>query len=282
VKNVLVAAAWILGSGALIAAAFLAVVDASFYRGFERTAREVRTRAGAQADAPVTEDDLRAVPEPVARWVRWSGAVGKPRISALRVLHNGRLRTAADRPWMPIHGEYVITTRKPAFQWYGKAKVAPAVNVAAVDSYSDGQGRMVVKALSAFPLVDDSSPDVDQSAFGRCIAELTLAPTFFLDRSLVFCEQTGPDRASCTVADGRFSADADLFVNRDGSLDRIEVMRRFDRGGGRSTLERFVGRSSEPRSLAGRMFPSRIDGAWKLPEGDLHYVSFELERVDVE
>ncbi|HEY6100041.1 MAG TPA: DUF6544 family protein [Anaeromyxobacter sp.] len=281
-RKVLVAAAWAVASAAMLAVVFLAAVDVSFHRGFVRDAEQVRGRAGVQPDAPVTEEDLRAVPEPVARWVRWSGAVGKKRISALRVLHNGRLRTGGDRPWMPIHGEYLITTRKPSFQWYGKAKVAPAVSVAAVDSYFEGEGHTVVKALSAFPVVDASSSDVGESAFGRCIAELSLAPTFFLDRELVWCERSGPDSASCTVADGRFSADAELFVNRDGSLDRVVVMRRFDRGGGRSTLERFTGKSSEPRSHGGRMFPGRIDGTWNLPEGDLHYVSFEIERIEVE
>ena len=281
-KRVLATAAWTVVSTAMLAAVVLAVEDFSFHRSFERSVADVRGRAGAHADAPVTEEDLRRVPEPVARWLRWSGALGKSRISAVHVVHSGALRTGADQPWMAIRGEYLITTRKPSFQWYAKAKVAPALSVAAVDSYFEGEGHMVVKAMSAFPVVDASSADVDQSAFGRCIAELTLAPTFFLDRELVHCEQTGRDRASCTVADGSFSATGDLFVNPDGSLDRIVVMRRFDRGGGQSTLERFTGKASGARSHGGRTFPSRIDGTWNLPEGDLHYVSFDIERIEVE
>jgi hypothetical protein len=282
VKKVLTAAAWTVASAAMLAAVFLAVVDFSFHRSFERTVAEMRGRAGAQGDAPVTEEDLRQVPEPVARWVRWSGAVGKSRITALRVVHSGALRTGADQPWMTVRGEYLVTTRKPSFLWYGKAKVAPALNVAAVDSYFEGEGHMVVKAMSAIPVMDASSPDVDQSAFGRCIAELTLAPTFFLDRDLVHCERSAADRASCTVADGRFSASADLYVRPDGSLDRIVVMRGFDRGGGHRTLERFTGKASGAWSHGGRTFPSRIDGTWNLPEGDLHYVSFDIERIEVE
>jgi hypothetical protein len=282
VKRMLFIAGSILASVAAVAAVALLIADRAFYRRFEHEAQHAKAVAGAQGSAPVTEQDLREVPEPIARWIRWSGAVGKARVSFVRVAHGGRFKSGATRPWMPIRGEYVITTKKPSFHWYGRMRMAPGVNVAAIDSYLDSHGRMVVKALSAFTLVDARSRETDQSAFGRCVAELSMAPTFFLDRNLVRCEQTGRDSARCSVADGPFSTEADLFVHSDGSLDRIVVMRHFDRGEGRSTLEWFTGKSREPRSYDGRMLASRFDGYWNLPDGDLHYVAFEVERVTFE
>ena len=86
----------------------------------------------------------------------------------------------------------------------------------------------------------------------------------------------------CTVTDGEFSTDADLCFNPDGSLDRVMVMRYFDRGDGKATLERFTGIASRPKSFDGRMLASRMDGFWNLPEGDLHYVSFDIDRVEFE
>lgn len=50
--------------------------------------------------------------------------------------------------------------------------------------------------------------------------------------------------------DGAFSTDADLVINADGSLDRIVVMRYFDRGA-RATLERFTGKALAPRATPG-------------------------------
>ena len=71
-----------------------------------------------------------------------------------------------------------------------------------------------------------------------------------------------------------------MIVHADGSLDRIVVMRYFDRGRGRATLERFTGTSSRPRNYGGLVLGSRLDGFWNLPEGDLHYVSFEVESIE--
>ena len=183
---------------------------------------------------------------------------------------------------MPITGEYSITTRKPSFSWYGKIRMAPGLSVVAFDSYFDGQGRMLVKALSAFTIADDQSREVDLSAFGRCVAEMTLAPTFFLDRSFVSCSENGRDQLKCHVADGHFATDADLFVNPDGSLAKIVVQRYFDRGAGKATLARFTGQGSDPRAFGGLRLPSQLDGYWNLPEGDLHYVSFVVDRVQYE
>ncbi len=267
----------------LVAAAvvFLAVADRLFYRRFTERAAEVRQSAGRHG-ALVTEEELLRLPEPLARYLRFAGVVGRPRISTVRLWHSGRFKPGSDQPWLPITGEYSITTRKPSFSWYGKIRIAPGLGIAAFDSYYDGQGRMQVKALSAFTLADDQSPQVDHSAFGRCVAEMTLAPSFFLDRGFVSCSESGRDQLNCHVGDGHFATDADLRVNPDGSLATIAVRRSFDRGAGKASLERFTAQGSMPRSFGGLRLPSQLDGYWNLPEGDLHYVSFVVDRVEYE
>lgn len=267
----------------LVAAAvvFLAVMDQLFYRRFAARSAEVRASAGKH-DALVTEQEIQALPGPLARYLRHSGVIGRKRISSVRLWHSGQFKPGADQPWMPITGEYAITTRKPSFSWYGKVRMAPGVSVVAFDSYFDGEGRMLVKAMSAFTIADDQSHEVDVSAFGRCIAELALAPTFFLDKTFVSCSESGRDQLKCHVADGHFATDADLLVNPDGSLAKIVVQRYYDRKGGLATLERFTGLAAKPKDFAGLRLPSQFDGTWNLPEGDLHYVSFRIDRVEYE
>ena len=263
-----------------VAAAF-ALADSRLYASFIAGAARIRAAIGTQPDTLVTEQDLKELPEPMARYLRWSGVLGKKRISAVHLRHSGTFKLERDRPWMPIQGEYYVTTTQPTFAWYGKLRMAPGITAVALDSYANGRGRMLVRLMSAFTITDDRSEQVSHSAFGRCIVELAAtAPTFFLDRDRVKCEQTGPDTVQCAVTDGRFSADANLVVNRDGSLDRIVVMRYFDRGNGLATLERFTGKISQPKSYAGIMLGSRMDGSWNLHEGDFHYVSYNVDSVE--
>ena len=58
---------------------------------------------------------LAAMPAPLARYLRYSGAVGQKRISSLRLQHAGTFKPGANKAWMPIEGEYYITTKKPSF-----------------------------------------------------------------------------------------------------------------------------------------------------------------------
>jgi hypothetical protein len=269
-------------NGQTVAIGGFAAAQQTLHKDFVISAAQFKAAAGMQDDTPVTEEDLRNLPEPMARYLRFSSVLGRKRISAVHLVHSGRFRPGADRAWMSIDGEYFLTTKKPSFHCLRQSQHCPGISFVALDSYAGGSGRMVVKLMSVFRIVDDRSRQVSASAFGRAVAELTMAPTFFLDRTRVRCAKAGSDQVRCTVTDGDFSTHADLFVNDDGSLNRIELMRYFDRGNGKATLERFTGKGSRPKSFDGAHAGVRMDGVWNLPEGDLHYVSFDIDRVDVE
>jgi len=269
-------------AAAAIAIGGLLLAQNAFYRNFLKSAARYQAAAGAHGDAAVTEEDLRELPEPMARYMRYSGAVGRKRISAVHLHHSGRFKPGPNRPWMQTRGEYFITTKKPSFIWYGKVNLLPGISLVALDSYAEGKGRMLVKLMSIFTVVHDASPQVSASAFGRAVAELTMASTFFLDRTHVRCTQTGSNQVRCTVTDGDLSTEAEFFVNSDGCLERVVVARYFDRGGGKATLENFTARGTRPKTFEGRKLPSRVDGIWNLADGDLHYASFDIDRVEFE
>lgn len=266
----------------VLAMVILSVADRAFYRSFTMKSLAIKAGAGKSQEKIITEVDLENLPAPLARYMKFSGVIGKKMIRSVHATHTGRFKPGKDKPWMPINGEYYLAAEPPAFSWYGKINLVPGLSVVAFDSYADGKGRMLVKALSLLTLVDARSREVDLSAFGRCVAELTLAPTFYMNRDFVRCQQTGPDQLKCRMTDGHFSADAELFVNRDGSLEKIVVMRFYDRGGGKGTLERFTGKGADPKAYRGFVLPSKLDGYWNLSEGDFHYVSFEIDRIDLE
>jgi hypothetical protein len=70
------------------------------------------TPAGRARGSGPSMDLVRGLPEPVAPWIRWSGAVGKTLISVLRMTRGGRFKASATRSWMPIQGEHVATALK--------------------------------------------------------------------------------------------------------------------------------------------------------------------------
>ena len=261
---------------------FFAVMDRLFYSKFLRIANKIWAEAGKQDPSIVTEDDLMALPPPVASYIKISGLKGKKRISSMRISHSGSFKTGADRNFMPINGKYYLTTKKPSFCWFGKISLFPGLSVSAFDSYFNGKGHMLIKVMSLFKIADARSSVIDYSAFGRCLAEMTMAPSFFLNNQLIKWTSFNSNHAEFTITDSGLSADAVLHFSNDGTLERIVVDRYFDRGNGKATLEKFTGKGQLIKDFNGLRLCSVFDGYWNLKEGDLHYVHFIVDNVEFE
>ena len=261
---------------------FFITMNRLFYSKFIKQAKQISIEAGKQETDIITENDLKDLPEPVARYIRFSGLVGKTKISSMHILHSGSFRPGANKAFMPIRGEYFLTTKMPSFCWYGKVSMIPGLTFSAFDSYYNGLGRMLVKVLSLFKIADVSSPEIGISAFGRCVAEMTLVPSFFLDKVRVKWLGGDSIRAECLVTDKDLSAKAQLYFNTDGSLDKIVVDRYFERENGQSTLEKFTGKGLNIKEYNGLKLASTVDGYWNLKEGDLHYVHFIIDKAEFE
>lgn len=271
----------ILAAFLIVITVFVRISDHLFYSSFIRRAEQIKNEAGSFDKTPLKENDLEYLPSPVAKYIRLSGLPGKPRISTARICHTGFLRISKDRSFMRVKGEYFLTTRHPSFCWFGKVKIM-GLPVTAFDSYFNGNGRMVVKLLSFFKLVDSRSKETGVSALGRCIAELSMAPSFFLDKERITWTAFDSEKAFCTINDAEISVKAELYFQPEGLLDRIVIQRYFDRGKGKFSLEKFTGQASVFREFGGIRIPSVLDGYWNLDEGDLHYVHFKIQEAEFE
>jgi hypothetical protein len=136
----------------------LAVVHGAFSSGpfglhaaFEREVRRVLERG---APTPlVTEADLSRLPAPVQRYLRYVGVVGQPRVQNYRVRFVGRIRSAADAPWMQFTAAQLSSVEPPTrlFMMDATMKGLP---VDVLHSYVDNAARMRVRVLSLYPMVD--------------------------------------------------------------------------------------------------------------------------------
>jgi hypothetical protein len=138
--------------------ALLAVVHGAFAYGrfglhaaYEGEVQRCRTPRAAMPI--VTEADLGPLPAPVQRYLRFAGVVGQPRVQNYRVRFVGRIRSAADAPWMEFTGEQlsIVDPPKRLFMMDAKMKGLP---VDVLHSYIGAEARMRVKLLSLFPMVD--------------------------------------------------------------------------------------------------------------------------------
>ena len=134
------------------------------------------TTQRAEIDTVITEEMLVRLPDPVQRYMNWTGVVGKPWIRTAYVRQEGRFRMAADKPWMPMKAEQVFTIDPPGMEWRARFKMFGLPLFRANDSYRDGRGHMFGKAAGLITLFDDRTEKHTHGTHPRNQSEIIWIP----------------------------------------------------------------------------------------------------------
>jgi hypothetical protein len=130
----------------------------------------------AGARAPVPAAGVEALPEPVRRWLRWSGAEVAALPTTVRLLQEGEFRTGEKRGWAPFRAEQYFSLDPPGFVWRVRMCFAPLVSVSCRDRWVDGDASMWMRLLGVVPVVNASGPDLAKGAMLRWLGEIIWFP----------------------------------------------------------------------------------------------------------
>jgi len=260
----------------------LAVVVGFATSRFERaTAEHVRSLLAEAREgprAPVSEQDIGQLPEPVQRWLRASSVLGKERVRSVRLTQRGTLRTAADQKGMPATAEQYFSVEPPAFVWAVDVVMFGVIPVVGRDRYSGGHGHMLIRGASLFTLADARGPNIDQGTLLRFLGETVWFPSAALS-DVIRWQPLDATRARASMSYAGVSASAVFVFDERGRFSALEAERYFERGGV-STLEPWRVTAEQWKSFSGVEVPVRGRVTWRLQSGDFEYYVWEI--VDLE
>jgi hypothetical protein len=248
--------------------------------------RDQATRALADVDPTpklVAEADLAALPEPLAAYVRSSGAVGKPRVTSFFATFHGRIRSGPTQAWMPFTGKQVNTYGPRPQRVLIMEATRSGLPVTVLHQFAHTTATMRAKVLSALTVVNAAGPEMNRGETVTVFNDLVvLAPGAIVGAPVqwtaidarhvrgVFTD--GPQAVSAVLT---FNAKHDLvnFVSDDRT--------RASSDGKSFTAQRWSTPLSEPRTSNGRRVLPVGDGRWDapLPEGPFTYVEFRLDDI---
>ena len=182
-----------------------------------RDVQALHARASPGPAGVVTEGMLTDLPDPVCRYLRYTGVVGRPFPDTIRLRQKGRMRPGPGQPWMPLDAEEHYSVQPPGFVWAGTAHLGPLPVVRARDMYAGGNGRMLVKVASLWPVVDASGDEMDQSGMVRYLSEMIWFPAAFLADNISF-EPVDDSSARVTLTDHGRTATGTLSFDKKGRV----------------------------------------------------------------
>lgn len=261
---------------------FAGLIFAGGYLRFKaNTNEQVRTlfAEAEQKEQVVTPEMLEGLPQPVQRYLRYSGVVGKPLVSTVRLKQQGRIRQDESSPWMPLMAEEYYTVSPPSFVWQAGARVAGIPLMRIRDSYVAGTGRMFITADGLFTVGDMQGDEMDQGSMMRYLNEMMWFPSAFLSDYITW-EAIDDNSARVIMTGDARQISAVITFDDQGRLTNFTGERYRDNGDGTSDLVLWSTPVSEYGEFGGIRIPVQGRGVWHLESGDLTYIELDILEVE--
>src|SRR5215217_2424441 len=222
---------WVVVTVALVFSSALCALQLGlrrFERLVKRDVEALLARATTTAgEAVVTEAMLKDLPEPVRRYLKHTGIVGKPSVDTVYLEQKGQMYLGSKQGWVPLDAEEHYTVQPPGFVW---------------------------------DVTIHKGPLMDQGSMMRYLSEMIWFPTAFLDDNISF-EPIDDESARVTLTDGGKSVSATMYFDEEGKVTDF-VAKRYRTVEGGYDLETWSDPVYECGELAGLKLPLRGGAVW--------------------
>jgi hypothetical protein len=234
--------------------------------------------APAPAAAPVTEADIAHLPAAVQRYLRFAGAVGRPRVESYRVRFRGALRNGPEDGWMPIVADQqsVVHDAERLFIVDAAMYGVPAT---AYHRYIGDSAVFEVKIASLLKIVDARGPEMDQSETVTLFNDMCLlAPATLIDPAIRW-EELDPQTVRATFTNAGHTIAAVLSFDPSGALVNFVSDDRSRTVDGKAYEHvRWSTPVTAWHSFDGRRVPDG-EAHWQLPGGEFAYGRMAIEQI---
>lgn len=250
----------------------------SFRNHYRKDIAAAQLAAAALPERLVTESDLAPLPEPVQRFLRASGFVGKTIPRMLRIEFRGDIRSKGG-PWMPFTTVQVNTFDPPTRAFWMDATMK-GLPTEGYHHYHDGRARMRIKVLGLIPVFDIAGAELDTAEAVTWFNDLCLfAPGALIDERISW-EAVDDRRARATFRHKGIAISAVLvFDAQDRLVDFISDDRYYLNDDKTMTKCRFTTPARDHRLVNGVVVPGYGEAVYHLPDGEFTYGRFHLEGL---
>jgi hypothetical protein len=253
---------------------------------FDARWRDQTADALAAASAPsgvVTAAEVDALPAPVARYVRRSGAVGRPQVRSFYAEVHGRIRSGPDQSWMSFTGHQLNTYGAQPRRFFLIHASKSGLPVTVYHAYDDAGATMRGRVLDLVPIVDAKGPEMDRSETVTLLNDLVFfAPGALVDAPIRW-SRVSDTSVDATYTRGDQTVTARLVFDEEGDLvDFIsdDRMRASDDGAS-LTAQRWHTPMSHHTTFRGVRILSEGQGMWFAPPPEGHFAYIDVHIDDI-
>jgi hypothetical protein len=249
-----------------------------FSQIYRRAAQEGLSRPATTT--VLTEADLAHLPAPVQRYVRYSGAVGKPRVRDFHATIGGEMCREQGAAWTKMTAEQYNFYDEPTRLFLMKSSLS-GVPFDGLHVYRGPSATMRIRVGSVIQVVNAAGPKMNQGETVTMLNDMCfLAPATLIDPSITW-EPIDDLHAKATFTNAGNAISAVLTFNEADQLVDFYSDDRFMSADGKTYKSyRWSTPISDYRDVGdGRRIASKGEAVWDTPTGKYSYIKFDIKDI---
>jgi hypothetical protein len=228
----------------------------------------------------ITESDIAHLPEPVQKYFRFTGIVGKPMPYNCTIdWEDVQFKMSPEKEWIPIKCLQFNSVKEPArFAYLYAPKMGVNIFVGR-DKYQQGKGNMHIKLMGLFTIQDAWGKAMDESSLVTILSETLFVPGYALQQ-YVSWEEIDSLSAKATITHNGISVSGIFYFNEKGEMTHFTSYDRnyVDTDGNEQKVE-WVANVEYYTQNDGLILPGYVSATWKRPEGDYQYFKGKIKAL---
>ena len=224
----------------------------------------------------LTEADIASLPTPVQKYIRYTGAVNKPKAKNMKIVFDGEMRDKG-KDFFKFNSVQYNFFDEPARLFFMKAKMY-GTPVPGYHCYQNERATMQIKLLGLFNVVNIKGTEMNKAETVTVFNDMCLmAPAALIDKRI---EWTSIDSlsAKATFTNGVNKITAILYFNEQGQLINFISDDRYAIGDMKQY--RFSTPVKEYTQMNGGNIWKYGETIWHYPDGEFVYGKFTLKSIE--
>lgn len=253
-----------------------AVVGFSTWSYFNKYRNDVAL-AFQQADyfpqEVLTEADIIQLPEPVKKYMRYTGCIGKPKVNNFKIEFSGKIRKDEQSEWMNFRSEQYNFMNSPTRLFFMNA-VMKKLPVAGYHAYKNGIANMDIRLFSMFKVQYMDGEKMNKAETVTFFNDMCcMAPATLIDKRIQWLNVID-NKVEASFTNNNITIKAWLYFNDAGELINFTSDDRYSADAGKELP--WSTPLKEYKEYNGYKIASSAQTIYSYPEGDLCYGTFNL------
>ena len=271
---------WIVLFLLIIGVLFLIYLSQHLHRQFKSEALEGLEKTKTLKASIITEEDIAHLPEPVEKYLRYVGVVGKEKIKNFKVTIDGKMKTDRDKDWANVNVEQYSFVNNPTRLFYLKMNMK-GIPVIGLHSYKNANAVMLIKLGGLITVVNGEGPEMNKAETVTVFNDMCLlAPGSLIDERITW-EPIDSLTTKATFNNEGIKISATLYFNEEGQLINFHSDDRYYSPTG-TTFEslRWSTPVSNYKNINGYNLPTYGEALWSFPDEDFSYARFNIKNIE--